>query len=509
MATYTVKWTTTGVVGGKPAITVPEKTFNDTATSLVLTGKGLNNYGLFQQENFLRLLENFAGPTPPLNPTVGQLWYDTTSCSLKVYSCSLQWTAVGGGGNSGLIVGTIDDYMGSDGNPGFAERINRILGTPNAIGGTGEDNQFGWGQMDYVPTFTNPGGALDALALSRNPGLPVGQIFPTTFNNSAWAIAVSRLRKALRQVGLNETQTSTVGFIDDGQPGAGNTLANIYNNNNVGSIPYQGTMSNFVGGWSGFTESHVQTLLVQTNAALNQLEQYRFSLGAGQTEIQVVAAHSRTVPPVQLYIPSPANHYTHTVAVSFGSLVNARAFFNSGGQFQFNMDFTPSAGSPSNVEEGWDAFLAFFTGISFDYKGVKRTAAYASPSVTPEYLLNFESSANSIGFYDLTGTNQVIFKRDVLDTPSIFRAYGPTPPPNGGLVISARVSAAGVLTFDIQYLLRNITTGTPGQNDTSDTSLTGSLSSNVTAFRANNLNRNSPSLAALSAAQSGTFITAI
>lgn len=508
MATYTVRWSTTGQPGGKPAIVVPEKTFNDTATSLVLTGKGLQNYGLFQQENFLRLLENFAGPTPPPNPTVGQLWYDTTSCSLKVYSCSLEWSPVGGGGNSGLIVGSIDDYMGSDGNPGFAERINRILGSPNAVGGTTENDQFGWGQTDYVPTFT-PAGALDAVSIARQSGLPGGQMFPTAFNNSAWAIAVSRLRKALRQVGLSEAQTSTVGFIDDGQPGAGNNLANIYNNISAGTIPYQGTMANFVGGWGGFTQAQVQTFFVQTNAALDQLEQFRFSLGVGQTEIQNIASHTRSVPPVQLYIPSPANHYTHTVAVNFNSLDNAKAFFNSGGQFQFNMDFTPSSGSPSNAEEGWQAFLAYFTGITFDYKGIKRTAAYASPSVTPEYLVNFQSSADSIGFYDLTDTNQVIFKRDVLDTPSIFHAYGPNPPPNGGIIISARVSAAGVLTFDIQYLLRNITTGTPGQNDTTDTSLTGALTSNVNAFRANNLNRNSPTQSALSATQSGTFLTAI
>ena len=46
----------------------------DQSTSLYLIGKNYPNYGELQQENFVRLLENFANTTEPNAPLVGQLW---------------------------------------------------------------------------------------------------------------------------------------------------------------------------------------------------------------------------------------------------------------------------------------------------------------------------------------------------------------------------------------------------------------------------------------------------
>ena len=50
---------------------------NNVSTSLKLVGRGYANYGQAFAENFLHLLENFASPTTPANPTEGQLWYQT------------------------------------------------------------------------------------------------------------------------------------------------------------------------------------------------------------------------------------------------------------------------------------------------------------------------------------------------------------------------------------------------------------------------------------------------
>lgn len=57
---------------------------NVSNTSLALVGKGYPNYGQKIAENFLHLLENFSGPTPPKNPIEGQLWYDTSDPDRKV-----------------------------------------------------------------------------------------------------------------------------------------------------------------------------------------------------------------------------------------------------------------------------------------------------------------------------------------------------------------------------------------------------------------------------------------
>ena len=46
-------------------------------TSLLLYGRDVPNYGERVAENFVQLLENFAGPAAPSAPIEGQLWFDT------------------------------------------------------------------------------------------------------------------------------------------------------------------------------------------------------------------------------------------------------------------------------------------------------------------------------------------------------------------------------------------------------------------------------------------------
>ena len=68
----------------------------NTQTDLALIGKGYAGYGEKIAENFLHLLENFSNTTAPAKPVEGQLWYDSTTSQLKVYSGS---TFVPAGGN--------------------------------------------------------------------------------------------------------------------------------------------------------------------------------------------------------------------------------------------------------------------------------------------------------------------------------------------------------------------------------------------------------------------------
>jgi hypothetical protein len=68
--------TTTVVING------PTK--NNYSTSLDLVGPGYVAYGETIAQDFLKLLENFASPNPPLNPIEGQLWYDTSNPGRKI-----------------------------------------------------------------------------------------------------------------------------------------------------------------------------------------------------------------------------------------------------------------------------------------------------------------------------------------------------------------------------------------------------------------------------------------
>ena len=59
----------------------------DTATTdLTLIGKGYAGFGERLNENFVKLLENFANTTEPANKIKGQLWYDSLNNQINVYT---------------------------------------------------------------------------------------------------------------------------------------------------------------------------------------------------------------------------------------------------------------------------------------------------------------------------------------------------------------------------------------------------------------------------------------
>jgi hypothetical protein len=69
----------------------------DNSLDIRLIGKNYAGYGEVQNENFLHLLENFAGLTPPAKPINGQIWYDSSVRKLKYYdSAAQQWKTVAG-----------------------------------------------------------------------------------------------------------------------------------------------------------------------------------------------------------------------------------------------------------------------------------------------------------------------------------------------------------------------------------------------------------------------------
>jgi hypothetical protein len=64
--------------------TVQDGTIDQT-TDLKLVGKNYAGYGEIQNENFVYLLENFAGPSQPPKAISGQIWFDSSASKLKFY----------------------------------------------------------------------------------------------------------------------------------------------------------------------------------------------------------------------------------------------------------------------------------------------------------------------------------------------------------------------------------------------------------------------------------------
>ena len=64
---------------------VIDSAIDTTATDLALIGKNVTGYGEYLNENFVKLLENFASTSEPNNPITGQVWFDLSENRLKVY----------------------------------------------------------------------------------------------------------------------------------------------------------------------------------------------------------------------------------------------------------------------------------------------------------------------------------------------------------------------------------------------------------------------------------------
>ena len=81
---------------GNLIATVQDATINTTATALTLIGRDYAGYGAFLNENFVHLMEHFADDNEPAKKLTGQIWYDTSVSTLKVWNEGANiWKPVG------------------------------------------------------------------------------------------------------------------------------------------------------------------------------------------------------------------------------------------------------------------------------------------------------------------------------------------------------------------------------------------------------------------------------
>ncbi len=82
----TLNWTNPTI---KPSINVQPGTSDNSSSSIELIGQGYPGWAVPLQENLLHILENFASNGSPINPTKGQLWWDTSAYPAgKLYVCT-------------------------------------------------------------------------------------------------------------------------------------------------------------------------------------------------------------------------------------------------------------------------------------------------------------------------------------------------------------------------------------------------------------------------------------
>jgi hypothetical protein len=77
---------------GDTLTTVPDTELN-TEYGVTLVGRNYSGYGVFLNDNFIRLIENFASASAPALPIEGQLWFNTTTKDLNLWEGSI-WKSV-------------------------------------------------------------------------------------------------------------------------------------------------------------------------------------------------------------------------------------------------------------------------------------------------------------------------------------------------------------------------------------------------------------------------------
>jgi len=150
---------------------------------------------------------------------------------------------------------------------------------------------------------------------------------------------------------------------------------------------------------------------------------------------------------------------THNLTVAFGSDNNARYFFNSGGDIRFRVTLTGGT-SDTGVNQIYTDWLNMFTTmgtIIMNHNSTSRTGT--------------AGTAQAIGFYGLTGTNQEIFRR-----------VGSGNYATNTYIINARKDTSGNVFFNIQF------NDNKGGNPNFDEAVTGTLTSRVDHRRATGSN---------------------
>jgi hypothetical protein len=147
------------------------------STSLTLLGKNYSNYGEIWNNNFIKVMGNFANASAPISPVKGQLWYDSLAKKLNLYDDV--WEPLNGAQVSNSLPSSLssgDLWFDSVNNQLFIKTENDIRLVGPAFSSTIGTN--GW-VLPAAPIQDNASGSsgnVQQVTLIRNYGVTLGLI---------------------------------------------------------------------------------------------------------------------------------------------------------------------------------------------------------------------------------------------------------------------------------------------------------------------------------------------
>jgi hypothetical protein len=207
---------------GQVIAVVADGTVNTTATDLSLVGRALTDYGTFENENYVFLLENFANSTAPLQPILGQLWYNSSTDVISAY----------GTGNAWIPLASQEYVQLQKVSPTFTG----VPTAPTASAGTANT------QIATTAFVTNsPQFAGTPTAPTAAPGTSGAQLATTAFVSQSPQFAGTPTAPTAA-AGTNTTQLATTAFVTAGPQFAGTptapTAANSVSNTQLATTQF-------------------------------------------------------------------------------------------------------------------------------------------------------------------------------------------------------------------------------------------------------------------------------
>lgn len=210
---------------GNVIAVIADGTVNTTATDLSLVGRGLTDYGTYENENYVYLLENFANSTAPLQPILGQLWYNSTTDTISAYSSANTWVSLAtqdyvqaqkiSPSFSGVPTaptaapGTANTQIATTAFVSNSPQFTGVPTAPTAAPGTNSTQIATTAYVSTSPQFTGT-----PLAPTAAPGTSTTQIATTAFVTSSPQFAGIPTAPTAA-LGTNTTQLATTAFVQN------------------------------------------------------------------------------------------------------------------------------------------------------------------------------------------------------------------------------------------------------------------------------------------------------
>jgi hypothetical protein len=185
-------------------------------------GRALTDYGTFENENYVFLLENFANSTAPLQPILGQLWYNSATDVISTY----------GSGNAWIPLATQEYVQLQKVSPAFTG----IPTAPTAAAGTATTQLATTAFVTNSPQFAGIPRAPTAAA-----GTNTTQLATTAFVTAS-PVFTGTPTAPTAAAGTNTTQLATTAFVTAGPDFAGiptaPTAANVVSNTQLATTEF-------------------------------------------------------------------------------------------------------------------------------------------------------------------------------------------------------------------------------------------------------------------------------